>query len=77
MADSLVVVVLEDRNADELAAAQWSYRADVYDLRSGTPVARDVGLEGPVLHADTLLHVAWRPTGDGWHVGLFDLSEGR
>jgi len=77
VADSLVVVVLEDRNADELAAAQWSYRADVFDLRSGSPVARDVGLEGPVLHADTLLHVAWRPTGDGWHVGFFDLAEGR
>lgn len=77
VADSLVVVVLVDRNADEPAVAQWSYRADVYDLRSGSAVARDVDLEGPVLHADTLLYVAWQPTGDGWHVGLFDLSERR
>ena len=74
VADSLVVVVLEDRSADEPAMAERSYRADVYDLRSGDVVARDVGLEGRVLHADTLLYVAWRPTGKGWHVGLFELE---
>jgi len=75
VADSLVVVVLQDRNADEPAVAEWSYRADVFDLQSGEVVARDVGLEGPVVHADTLLYVTWRPTGDSWHIGFFDLDE--
>ena len=77
LADSLVVVVLEDRSADDPAVAEKFYRADVYDLQSGDVVARDVGLEGPVLHADSLLYVAWRPAGNGWHIGLVDLEESR
>lgn len=75
LADSLVVVVLVDQNGDMHAAIERCYRADVFNLNSGEVVARDVALEGKVLHADTLLYVAWRPTAEGWHIGLFDLME--
>ena len=75
LADSFVVVVLIDQNGDTHAAIEKHYRADVFDLNSGEVVARDVALEGKVLHADTLLYVAWRPTDEGWHIGLFDLLE--
>lgn len=75
LADSLVVVVLVDQNGDTHAAIEKHYRADVFHLKSGEAIARDVALEGKVLHADTLLYVAWRPTDEGWHIGLFDLRE--
>lgn len=75
LADSLVVVLLVDRDGDTHAAIEKRWRADVFKLNSGEVVARDVALEGDVLHADTLLYVAWRPTEEGWHIGLFDLRE--
>ena len=75
LADSLVVVVLVDRSSDMSAAIERTYRADVFHLDSGEVVDRDVALEGDVLYADTLLYVAWRPTDEGWHIGLFDLLE--
>lgn len=75
LADSLVVVVLVDQSGDVPTAIERTYRADVFDLKSGEAVARDVALRGKVLHADSLLYVAWRPTDEGWHIGLFDLQE--
>lgn len=75
LADSLVVVVLVDQIGNMPNEIERTYRADVFDLNSGKVVARDVALEGEVLHADTLLYMAWRPTDEGWHVGLFDLVE--
>lgn len=77
LADSLVVVSLIDRSGDTDGAIERRYRADVFNLHSGEAVARDVALEGQVLHADTLLYVAWRPTAEGWHIGLFDLMDNR
>lgn len=77
LADSLVVVSLIDRSGDTDGAIERRYRADVFNLHSGEAVAPDVALEGQVLHADILLYVAWRPTAEGWHIGLFDLMDNR
>ena len=71
LSDSLVVVVLEDRNPEETAVADPSWRADLFDLASGRVLARDLPLPGKVVEADSLLYVAARNSEHLWQVHTF------
>lgn len=74
LSGSTVVVVLEDKNPEETAVAESSWRADVFALESGQAIARDLPLAGRVVEADSLLYVAARDPEHGWHIELLKLE---